>query len=165
MSTTLMSEDMFGELLESIREGGAILRGERAPSRTFEITPQNGKHTREIIINILQEYPELNDFGFGLYNSGRGLTQSEKKNALGNDKKDLLNRLEEFEKVCDWLSTKIKIKSINTKRTSYGLKHLVEQELGCYISNGMLIVAAIHCGFKVKRKSHNAMFNISEKSF
>ncbi len=32
-----MNEDLFAELLESVREGGAILRGEKAPSRKFEI--------------------------------------------------------------------------------------------------------------------------------
>ncbi len=32
-----MNEELFAELLESVREGGAILRGEKAPSRKFEI--------------------------------------------------------------------------------------------------------------------------------
>ena len=30
-----MKDELFNELLESVREGGAILRGEKAPSRTF----------------------------------------------------------------------------------------------------------------------------------
>jgi len=34
-----MNEDLFAELLTSVREGGAILRGERAPSRSFEVDP------------------------------------------------------------------------------------------------------------------------------
>jgi hypothetical protein len=32
-----MTDDLFALLLESVRGGGAILRGERAPSRRFEI--------------------------------------------------------------------------------------------------------------------------------
>ena len=32
-----MNDDLFAELLESVREGGAILRGEKAPLRKFEI--------------------------------------------------------------------------------------------------------------------------------
>jgi hypothetical protein len=32
-----MSQDLFDELIESIREGGAILRGEKEPARTFKI--------------------------------------------------------------------------------------------------------------------------------
>ena len=30
-----MRDELFNELVESVREGGAILRGERAPSRSF----------------------------------------------------------------------------------------------------------------------------------
>lgn len=32
-----MNDELFAELLESVREGGAILRGEKAASRRFEI--------------------------------------------------------------------------------------------------------------------------------
>jgi putative transcriptional regulator len=32
-----MENELFNELLESVREGGAILRGEKLPSRSFDI--------------------------------------------------------------------------------------------------------------------------------
>lgn len=32
-----MNEALFAELVESVRQGGAILRGEKAPSRSFEV--------------------------------------------------------------------------------------------------------------------------------
>jgi hypothetical protein len=32
-----MKPKMFEELLESVREGGAVLRGQRKPSRRFEV--------------------------------------------------------------------------------------------------------------------------------
>lgn len=32
-----MDEKLFAELMESVREGGAILRGERAASRVFKV--------------------------------------------------------------------------------------------------------------------------------
>jgi hypothetical protein len=32
-----MKKDMFDELMESVRQGGKILRGEATPSRTFEV--------------------------------------------------------------------------------------------------------------------------------
>ena len=32
-----MKPKMFEELLESVREGGAILRGQKKPSRRFEV--------------------------------------------------------------------------------------------------------------------------------
>ena len=32
-----MNDELFDELLESVREGGAILRGEKSPSRSFSV--------------------------------------------------------------------------------------------------------------------------------
>ena len=37
-----MKEEMFKELLESVREAGAIMRGEREPSRAF-VVEQSGQ--------------------------------------------------------------------------------------------------------------------------
>jgi len=42
-----MKKELFDELLESVREGGAILRDERKPSRTYrfdnpDIPPERG---------------------------------------------------------------------------------------------------------------------------
>ena len=42
-----MNEDLFAELLTSVREGSAILRGERAPSRSFEVDPMDVKRIRD----------------------------------------------------------------------------------------------------------------------
>ena len=41
-----MRKERFEELMASVREGGAILRGERAPSRQFVITGPNIKRIR-----------------------------------------------------------------------------------------------------------------------
>ncbi len=42
-----MNEDLFAELLESVREGGAILRGEKEPARKFMIEAPNVKQIRQ----------------------------------------------------------------------------------------------------------------------
>jgi putative transcriptional regulator len=42
-----MNEELFDELLESVREGGAILRGEKAPSRTFTLNAPDVRLIRE----------------------------------------------------------------------------------------------------------------------
>ncbi len=42
-----MNEDLFAELVASVREGGAILRGEAAPSRQFVIEKLDVKNIRE----------------------------------------------------------------------------------------------------------------------
>jgi hypothetical protein len=40
---------------------------------------------------------------------------------------------------------------------------MAEKEIG-YVTNGMFICAAVHCGFDFKIEQPNAMFNISERS-
>lgn len=41
-----MRADVFEELLESVRQGGEILRGEREPSRVFGATEPNARKIR-----------------------------------------------------------------------------------------------------------------------
>lgn len=47
MSNAYMSDELFEELLESVREGGAILRGEKEPSRSFVVESPDVKLIRE----------------------------------------------------------------------------------------------------------------------
>ena len=47
MSNEYMSNDLFEELKESVREGGAILRGDKKASRTFSVEAPNVKKIRE----------------------------------------------------------------------------------------------------------------------
>jgi putative transcriptional regulator len=42
-----MKDEVFDELVASVKEGGAILRGESPASRTFDLTPLNIKQIRE----------------------------------------------------------------------------------------------------------------------
>lgn len=42
-----MRDELFAELLESIRQGGAILRGEKAPSRQFKVETPDARGIRE----------------------------------------------------------------------------------------------------------------------
>ena len=42
-----MKDEMFADLLESVQEGGAILRGETAPARAFEMNAPDVKQIRE----------------------------------------------------------------------------------------------------------------------
>jgi len=76
-----------------------------------------------------------------------------------------LNSAEQCSAVCRWLQSKTKIKTINGKWSSYGLKHLAEDEIG-YVTNGAFIRAAIHSGFayRLSPSNPNVEFNISEKS-
>jgi putative transcriptional regulator len=49
-----MNDEMFAELLESVRQGGAILRGEAEPSRTFKVDAPNIRNIRKQY-NLSQE--------------------------------------------------------------------------------------------------------------
>ena len=42
-----MREELFEELLESVKQGGAILRGERKPSRVFKFDQPNVRSIRD----------------------------------------------------------------------------------------------------------------------
>jgi putative transcriptional regulator len=42
-----MKDELFAELLESVREGGAILRGEKQPSRILALKEPDVKEIRE----------------------------------------------------------------------------------------------------------------------
>jgi putative transcriptional regulator len=42
-----VKEELFAELLESVREGAAILRGEKQPSRQFVMSEPDVKRIRE----------------------------------------------------------------------------------------------------------------------
>lgn len=41
-----MKKELFEELLESVRQGGAILRGERKPPRVFEVSEPDVRAVR-----------------------------------------------------------------------------------------------------------------------
>ena len=47
MTDEYMNDEIFAELMESVREGGAILRGEKEASRTFNVEAPNVKEIRE----------------------------------------------------------------------------------------------------------------------
>ncbi len=42
-----MNEELFAELLESVREGAAIMKGEQEPSRKFTVEEPDVKEIRE----------------------------------------------------------------------------------------------------------------------
>lgn len=111
----------------------------------------------------MKNQPLLTYQGFGLpYGTktyGRGKKMKEEKSRL-------LNSQERFEVACTWLQGIKKTESINTRHSSYFLKHITERRSGIgHISNGVLIAAAIHCGFTFKVSNGvNAMFNMDQDS-
>jgi hypothetical protein len=115
---------------------------------------------REDIAAVIDRVPQLAYFGVGLYESP---ITSEK---LRQGREQLLESSAICTKVCEWLASIKRSKTINRERNSYGLKHMAEQEIGEYVSNGVLIAAAIHSGFayRLDGDSPYMMFGMSERS-
>jgi putative transcriptional regulator len=51
-----MNEELFSDLVESIKQAGEIRRGYREPSRTFEFTPVDIKAIREELKKSQREF-------------------------------------------------------------------------------------------------------------
>ena len=69
--------------------------------------------------------------------------------------------------ILNWCLSLVKIKTINKKHTSYGLKHKFEESSqGFYVTNGAFKGAMIAAGFKTQEHDSviNLCFNVSEKS-
>jgi len=71
---------------------------------------------------------------------------------------------EEMKQVMEWvqMGRAHQRKTINTRISSYGLKHLIERDMGTYISNDSCIEAFKRMGFTVKPilRTPNFYFNI-----
>lgn len=117
--------------------------------------------TRDDIAAVMSRVPMLNDFGVGI-----GISGINEDGDIEHLRESLLNSSSQCTKICEWLRGKQKRKSVNKSMSSYGLKHLVEDAIGEYVTNGQFIAAAIHSGFTYKLipDSPNVYFGISEKS-
>ena len=114
------------------------------------------------IEEVAEQIPDLTEYGFGVY-GGEKLRSGE---AFQRDRDALLGSVERFEAACGWIRENLQQrKSFNYGRTSYGLKHIAEREIG-YITNGVFIAAMVHCGYSWQRvgMGPNARFNVSERA-
>ena len=122
--------------------------------------------TRAEIEAVIARVPGLNDEGVGLSSAHGKLTHDERAALLTSNREALLNSGADCAKVTAWLATVEKAKTVNNRRDSYGLKHVMEAETGEYVSNGVFIAAAIHAGFPywVEAGSINVPLGIAERS-
>jgi hypothetical protein len=115
---------------------------------------------------ILEQEPHLSDFGFGLADFYK--TREEAVTKFHEDRKRISDSdsLAQFVVARGWLRRFSKLKSVNRRGSSYGLKHVAEHDIG-YVTNGVFIAAAIAEGFSVRRieSSPNAWFNISSAAW
>jgi hypothetical protein len=113
--------------------------------------------------------PNLTHFGYGVF-AERKTTAEERQVRFNENRARMLDdySVGEFVRASDFLSRYGRRKTLNRKSTSYGLKHKAEDLAGAYVSNGMLIAAALALGFSAQPTdpgSPNAWFNISSKAY
>jgi len=124
-------------------------------------------HPRITVEQIMRDYPDLSDFGFGVLDARRKTPKQRASELAKNRTKMLKPRsLEQFQLARGWLHQFAKVGKSSKLGTSDGLKHVAERDIGC-VTNGMFIAAAIAEGFKIEREgdSPNPRFNISSKAF
>ena len=112
---------------------------------------------RNAIEAVRAAYPSLGWHGFGLKNIPAA-TPKERAATFHVFRREMteLGQMEEFRRACDFLATVRRSKNINRDLDSYGWKNVAERWCAkrhpgddSYISNGMLIAAALALGFQV----------------
>lgn len=117
---------------------------------------------------LMAEHPTLNDFGIGHGSAHYSPNDSpEFKDLVLQTERDVLSgSMADVIWTVHWLRLNVEpIKTINRRHSSYGLKHLAEKfSPNLYLSNGVLIAAAMIVGYPFELDPPNAMFGMSERS-
>ena len=101
-------------------------------------TTMSNEEAAGVLQSILKANPQLTEFGFK-DTSQPSFWLHEKYCA-------------DFAKVVSWLQRQRAKSRISSKSwSSYGLKEVAERQLRIYVTNGIMIAAAIHLGIFVKR--------------
>lgn len=108
---------------------------------------------------ILELHPDLHDGGYGTARPASFGTATPESRAA------LLARVAAFVACKQWIADNLApSQRMNLWRTSYGMKHIAEREIG-YVTNGTFIAAMLACGYRMERKPHyNPHFAIAELS-
>lgn len=116
---------------------------------------------------VMDREPDLTRFGFGVFYRPRRTSQ-ERQNELDAGRADLRAHADLVQQLSGWLHEHVAPrKTINRSFDSYNLKHIAEQDLGKYVTNGEIIAAAILAGYPYLRLPHgspNASFGMSQHS-
>ncbi|MGA7713922.1 MAG: hypothetical protein WCA81_18665 [Rhizomicrobium sp.] len=126
------------------------------------------EETHQHILRVMVRHPELTTNGFGF---GHLVRPADYEVEFQKRRRDMLSdgSCRQFEMAVTWLRLCSRTKRVNRGQTTYGLKHEAEAWARSYISNGMLIAAALHLGFTVAPASGsaddcpNAYINISTR--
>src|SRR5262249_8152175 len=137
-------------------------------SSSMNNTWKDNNMNREDIAKVIQREPRLTAFGLGIfeYPGQKPPSHHPLYEAFLADQERLLNAAWRCTGICAWLNGVWPRQTINPNAYSYGLKHLCEQEMGLYVTNGQLITACIHIGLAYAQetpRSPSVCFNISSR--
>jgi hypothetical protein len=157
---------MENRLKEKLKLSQKVEESFYKPGDWSYVTLESGKK----ILNIERLHtiwPELTPGGFNYINRSSGeWVYSRKKRFFGDV---ITDRPKEYEAVANFLDKNIsKRKTVYKGNSSYHYKHIVEQSIHHYVANGMLIAAAIACGYDMHYDNFcgpNAFFAWSLKSW
>lgn len=117
----------------------------------------------QALVEVMDQHPRLTNHGFGIYRDPKDSAE-DRSRKLEEGRRALAGDAERVGKIVDWLNQNVKtIKSINTRQSSYGLKHLAEDDIG-YVTNGAFIAACLILNVPTRPAPPNAYFGISERS-
>lgn len=112
------------------------------------------------LAEVMEQHPQLNSFGLGVFDPS-GKPGRVRDAELAKGRAELAEREARVYEIVAWLRDNLR--PIQTPRwDSYGLKHLVEDQLG-YITNGELIAAALIVGYSYRYRTPNVEFGISAR--
>lgn len=115
----------------------------------------------------MRKNPLLTVWGIGLTSDEwKGKTTTERQELMRSYRAELRDHHLEVQWTVEWLLANIaRIKTINTRHSSYGLKHLAEPfSPKAYLTNGTFIAAAIVADYPSDLSGYNAYFGMSERS-
>ena len=128
-------------------------------SHTWEC--EEGLAEAERLLAIaLAKLPNLGTFGMGVF-GGPHDDRCQKLPKFIAYRAELSQRLDEIAAAAAWLRTQGRLKTINSRRSSYSYKHMVEdwcrEVLGehRYVSNGAFIAAAVGLGVPYRLDNYN----------
>jgi hypothetical protein len=129
--------------------------GQRAMDKMQESPTRGAGRVYSTLAAVMAAHPLLTPHG---YRIGRASgTYAQQRAELMREGARL------FVPVCQWVRSELHhIRTINNGRSSYTLKHICENAIGEYVSNGLLIAAMLACGFAwASNGTPNLFFSVS----
>ncbi len=113
------------------------------------------------LAEVMGEHPLLTYFGIGDFNAYQN-TPEERRAEVAAQREELAAHEHGVAEVAAWLRQNIA--PIKTPGIgSYGLKHLIEKQIGRYVSNGEAIAAALVAGYAFRYETPNVAFGMSRR--